>query len=217
MAFYTPLIDQWTMLSPVKKIAAGVCGLVLLALALSLFLLKPKWDKRVELQEDVLRGRERWAQIQKTLAQIKQFQSDLVQIDIKLKEVAAVLPKSQEIPELLKSISSIGQQNALEFLLFKPEPEILRDFVTEVPVGVQIKGHYHQLGVFFDQIRRLPRLINVHNLEMGTYDEKSAQLTARCQLVTYKVLSTPAATPGQTPPSPAASGTKTAPPESKTK
>ena len=65
MAFYTPLIDQWTMLSPAKKIAAGVCGLVLLALALGLFLLKPLWDQRVELQEDVARGRERLTQIQK--------------------------------------------------------------------------------------------------------------------------------------------------------
>jgi type IV pilus assembly protein PilO len=189
----------------------------LLTLALSLFVLKPIWDKRVELQEDVLRGRERMVQIQKTLAQIKQFQWDLVQIDLQLKEVAAVLPKSQEIPELLKSVSSIGQQNALEFLLFKPEPEIPRDFVTEVPVGVQLKGNYHQMGIFFDQVRRLPRLINVHNLEMGTYDEKSGKLTARCQLVTYKLLSTPAATPGQPPPSPSASGTKIAPPESKAK
>jgi len=217
MAFYTPLIDQWTLLSPAKKIAAGVCGLVLLALALTLFLLKPIWDKRVELQEDVLRGRERLAQIQKTLAQIQQFQKDLAQIDLQLKEVTAVLPESQEIPELLKSISSIGQQNALEFLLFKPETEISRDFVTEVPVGVQLKGHYHQMGVFFDQIRRLPRLINVRNLEMGAYDEKSAQMTARCQLVTYKLLSTPATAPGQPPPSPSASGAKTAPPESKAK
>jgi type IV pilus assembly protein PilO len=217
MAFYTPLVDQWTLLNPTKKIAAGVCGLLLLALALSLFLLKPIWDKRGELQEDVVRGRERLAQIQKTLAQIKQFQRDLAQIDLQLKEVTAVLPESQEIPELLKSISSIGQQNALEFLLFKPEPELPRDFVTEVPVGVQLKGQYHQMGIFFDQIRRLPRLINVHNLEMGTYDEKSAKITARCQLVTYKLLSTPSTKPGQPPPSPLASGTKIAPPENKTK
>ena len=217
MAFYTPLVDQWTLLNPNKKIAAGVAGLLLLALALSLFILKPIWDKRVELQEDVVRGRERLAQIQKTLAQIKQFKSDLARIDLQLKEVTAVLPESQEIPELLKSISSVGQQNALEFLLFKPEPEIPRDFVIEVPVGVQLKGHYHQMGIFFDQIRRLPRLINVHNLEMGAYDEKSAQVTARCQLATYKLLSTPATTPGQPPQSPSAPGTKIAPPESKAK
>jgi type IV pilus assembly protein PilO len=217
MAFYTPLIDQWTLLNPTKKIAAGVCGLLLLALALSLFLLKPLWDKRVELQEDVLRGRERLSQIQKTLAQIKQFQQDLAQIDLQLKEVTAVLPASQEIPELLKSVSSIGQQNALEFLLFKPEPEIPREFITEVPVGVQLKGHYHRMAIFFDQIRRLPRLINVHNLEMGTYDEKSGQMNARFQLVTYKLLSPQAETAGQPLPSPPASGTKTAPPESKAK
>ncbi len=189
----------------------------MLALALSLFILKPKWDKRVELQEDVLRGRERLAQIQKTLAQIKQFQNDLVQIDLQLKEVTAVLPADKEIPELLKSVSSVGQQNGLEFLLFKPEPEIARDFITEVPVSVQLRGHYHQMGIFFDQIRRLPRLINVHNLEMGAYDEKSGQITARCQLVTYKLLSTPVPTPGQPPQSPSASGTKPVPPESKVK
>jgi type IV pilus assembly protein PilO len=217
MAFYTPLIDQWTMLSPAKKIAAGVCGLVLLALALSLFFLKPIWDKRVELQEDVVRGRERLAQINKTLAQVRQFQMDLARIDLQLKEVTAVLPESHEIPELLKSISSIGQLNGLEFLLFKPEPEIPRDFITEVPVGVQLKGHYHQMVTFFDQIRRLPRLINIHNLEMGAFDEKTAQITARCQLVTYKLLSPPAAISGQPSPSPPASGTKTAPPESKAK
>jgi type IV pilus assembly protein PilO len=217
MAFYTPLVDQWALLNPVKKIAAGVCGLVLLTLALSLFLLKPIWDKRVELQEDVIRGRERLTQIQKTLAQIKQFQRELAQIDLQLKEVTAVLPENKEIPELLKSISSIGQQNGLEFLLFKPEQEFARDFVTEVPVGVHLKGHYHQMGIFFDQIRRLPRLINVHNLEMGAYDEKSAQMTARCQLVTYKLLATPAATPGQPPQSPSATGAKTAPSDSKAK
>jgi type IV pilus assembly protein PilO len=217
MAFYTPLVDQWTLLNPTKKIVAGVCGLVLLTLALSFFLLKPIWDKRVELQEDVVRGRERLAQIQRTLAQIDQFKRDLVQIDIKLKEVAAVLPESQEIPDLLKSISSIGQQNALEFLLFKPDPEIPRDYITEVPVSVHLKGNYHQMGIFFDQIRRLPRLINVHNLEMGAYDEKTAQLTARFQLVTYKLLSTPAVIPGQPLQSPSASGAKTAPPESKAK
>jgi type IV pilus assembly protein PilO len=217
MAFYTPLVDQWTLLSPTKKIAAGVCGLVLLTLALSLFFLKPIWDKRTELQEDVARGRERLAQIQKTLAQIEQFKRDLARIDLQLKEVSAVLPETGEIPELLKSISSIGQQNGLEFLLFKPEPEIAREFVTEVPVSVQLKGHYHQMGIFFDLIRRLPRLINVHNLEMGDFDEKSASLTARCQLVTYKLLSTAAATPGQSPQSPSATGTKTAPPETKAK
>ena len=86
-----------------------------------------------------------------------------------------------------------------------------------MPVGVHLKGQYHQMGIFFDQIRRLPRLINVRNLEMGAYDEKSSQVTARCQLVTYKLLSAPAETPAQPPQSPPASGNKPAPPESKAK
>jgi len=120
-----------------------------------------------------------WPKYKKRWLKSKQFQKDLVQIDIQLKEVTAVTSESQEIPDLLK-IHFLHRPTKRPgiFLLFKPEPELPRDFVTEVPFGVQVKGHYTRWVFFFDQIRRLPRLINVHNLKKwGPMTKKSEKIT----------------------------------------
>lgn len=185
MAFYDPLLDQWTLLSPAKKTLAAAAGVVLVALLLVWFWIRPLWEQRTILREDLERVQLRLAQVKRTMAQIEEFKKELQEIDIQVKRLSAVLPETREIPELLKGISNLGQQNGLEFLLFKPEKENPREFVTEIPVEVNVKGHYHQMGLFFDQVRRQPRLVNVRQLEMGAYDEKTSQLSARCRLVTY--------------------------------
>jgi type IV pilus assembly protein PilO len=198
MAFYDPLLDQWTLLSPAKRMLAAAAGVVIVALLLGWFWIRPLWEQQTALREDVDRVRVRLAQIKKTLAQIEEFKKELQEIDIQIKRVSAILPESREIPELLKGISNLGQQNGLEFLLFKPEKEVPREFIAEIPVEVQLKGHYHQLGMFFDQVRRQPRLVNVRQLEMGGYDEKTSRITARCRLLTYTLL--PEGTPASAPP-----------------
>ena len=102
-----------------------------------------------------------------------------------------MLPEAKEIPHLLKNISNMGQQQGLEFLLFKPEKENPKEFVAEIPITLHLKGSYHQIGIFFDYIRRLPRIVNIKQLELGGFDEKTAKITARCQLVTFRVLPLP--------------------------
>jgi len=92
---------------------------------------------------------------------------------------------------LLKNVANLGQQQGLEFLRFKPEKENPKEYIAEIPLTVHLKGPYHQIGVFFDRIRRLPRIINIKQLELGAFEEKTAQITARCQLVTFRVLPPP--------------------------
>jgi type IV pilus assembly protein PilO len=211
MAFYDPLWDQWTLLSAAKKTLVAAAGVVLVALVLGWFWIRPLWEQQAILQEDIDRLQVRLTQIRKTVAQIEQFKKELQEIDVQIKRISTILPETREIPELLKGISNLGQQNGLEFLLFKPEKENPREFVAEIPVEVNLKGHYHQMGLFFDQVRRQARLVNVRQLEMGGYDEKTSQITARCRLVTYTVL--PDGPPGAGPvagsaPAPAAAASK---------
>ena len=105
--------------------------------------------------------------------------------------ILVMLPEAKEIPHLLKNVANLGQQQGLEFLLVKPEKENPKEFIAEIPLTVYLKGPYHQIGVFFDHIRRLPRIINIKQLELGAFEERTAQITARCQLVTFRVLPPP--------------------------
>jgi type IV pilus assembly protein PilO len=182
------ITERWAQLTFAKKVAVQILGLVVLATALGLWGLKPLWDKSRVLREDIDREKIKLAQIIRTQTQITQFKLQLAEMDVRYKQILDMLPEFQEIPGLLENISNLGQQQGLEFLLFKPEKEIPKDFVAEIPITLHLKGNYHEIGVFFDRLRRLPRIINVRQLELGTFDEKTNRIVARCQLVTFRVL-----------------------------
>lgn len=188
---FSDITDRWTQLTLAQKAVLQILGMVLLGAVLVFFGLKPLWDKSKALQEDIDREKIKLAQIIRTRAQMSQFKQELAETDVRYKRILTMLPEAKEIPGLLKTISNLGQQQGLEFLLFKPEKEIPGEFVAEIPITLHLKGHYHEIGVFFDRLRRLPRIIDVKQLELGTFDEKTTRIVARCQLVTFRVLPSP--------------------------
>ncbi|MCJ7833086.1 MAG: type 4a pilus biogenesis protein PilO [Deltaproteobacteria bacterium] len=191
MGTFSSITDRVTQLPLSQKVLLAVVGFVFLGAALGYFLLMPLWNKSKLLQEDISREKIKLVQIQQARAQIARFKQELAEMDVRYKQIQIMLPEAKEIPHLLKNVSNLGQQQGLEFLLFKPEKENNKEFVAEIPVTLHLKGSYHQIGVFFDRIRRLPRIVNIKQLEMGTFEEKTTKITARCQLVTFRVLPPP--------------------------
>lgn len=85
-----------------------------------------------------------------------------------LKILKEQLPEEKEVSELLKQISELGLNSGLEILYWKPEsrktnPEGL---YVEIPVNVNVRAQYHNLGVFFSHVSRLPRLVNISDIEI---------------------------------------------------
>jgi type IV pilus assembly protein PilO len=197
MNAFSEITDRWDQLSLGQKVLLQVIGMVILLAVLGFFLLSPLWQESKALQGDIDREKIKLAQIIRTQDQIAQFKRDLTEMDTRYKRIQAMLPEAKEIPTLLKTVTDLGQQQGLDFLLFKPEKEIPRDYVSEIPVTLNFKGHYHEIGVFFDRLRRLPRMINVKQLEMGSFEEKTGRIMVRCQLVTFRVL--PLSPPSPTP------------------
>ncbi len=188
MDSFSDISDRWAQLSEGQKILLQAIGIILLLGALFFLGLSPLWKESKALQKDIDREKIKLDQIIRTQAQITQFKQDMAEMDAKYKQIQAMLPEEKEIPALLKTIADLGQQQQLDFLLFKPEKEIPRDFVSEIPVTINFRGQYHQIGVFFDLLRRLPRIVYARQLELGAFDEKTGLINARCQLVTFRVL-----------------------------
>ena len=76
----------------------------------------------------------------------------------------------------------------LDFLSFAPKPEVPRDYFNEIPVSINIKGPYHSVGFFFDQVANLDRIVSVSGVIMGKPEEVQGEmlLDSKCQLVTYR-------------------------------
>jgi type IV pilus assembly protein PilO len=188
MAPFNIITDRFTQLPQWQKALSVAVGILVLGLILGYLFLFPLWQETKTLKEDVEREQMKLVQIQQARMQINRFKQELSEMGILYNQIRIMMPEAKEIPGLLKNASNLGQQQGLEFLLFKPEKEIPKDFIAEVPVTLHVKGYFHQIGVFFDYIRRLPRIINVKQLELGAFEEKSGKINSRCQLVTFRVL-----------------------------
>jgi len=96
------------------------------------------------------------------------------------------LPDKKEIPSLLTSISEAGKEAGLEFLLFQPISEINKDFYAEIPVSIKVAGNYHNVGLFFDNVSRLFRIVNIKDIVMTLQPTGLSRLKKRMRLTQRK-------------------------------
>jgi len=95
----------------------------------------------------------------------------------KLESLKEQLPEEKEVSELLKQISELGLQSGLEILLWKPEAKKTspENLYIEIPVKVEVSTAYHNLGVFFSHISRLPRLVNISDIDLRIKSQKGRE------------------------------------------
>jgi len=96
------------------------------------------------------------------------------------------LPNKSEMDALLTDINQAGLGRGLEFDLFKPGVETMRDFYAELPITVRITGSYHDLGRFASDVAMLPRIVTLNNLAIS--QTKDGILALDAVAMTYRYL-----------------------------
>lgn len=123
-------------------------------------------------------------------ANMKRFQAETAKLREELQLAIAQLPTSKEIPSLLATISNLGKEAGLEFLLFRPTPEVNREFYAEIPVEIKVRGTYNDVGVFFDKVGKLPRIVNITGVSMDGAKEVADrwEINTSCTATTFKFI-----------------------------
>ncbi len=75
----------------------------------------------------------------------------------------------------------------LQFELFKPGQEIVKDFYAELPIAVRLTGNYHEFGAFSGDIGRLSRIVTLNNLNIAA-QAKDGTLTLDAVTKTFRYL-----------------------------
>ena len=130
---------------------------------------------------------------------LEKYNEQVAKLNEELRDALTQLPNEKEIPEMLKTISSLGKESNLEFTLFRPRPEQPQQFFANVPIELVASGNYHNVGIFFDKVSKLPRIINVVDFNLTkTKDTKDLQgksggeilLKISCMISTYRFIET---------------------------
>lgn len=147
----------------------------------------PKYKTIDQLNQNYDKLEQRLALAKINSMQLGKFRNNMKKAEKDYRLVMKALPEKQEIPALLAGISQAGQVVGLEFLLFQPKAEIKKDFYAEIPVSIQVAGNYHNVGLFFDKVSNLPRIVNIQEIKM-TPLKGSGELITSCSAVTYKFI-----------------------------
>ena len=144
-----------------------LASLILILLALDYTFLYSDRSLRISnLSDQVSSLRSERDKKKALVADPEKLREEHKQLEGRLKEALAQLPERKEIPDLLSSISTKAREAGLDILLFRPRAENFQEFYAEIPVDILLRGGFHNLVTFFDEVGRLTRLVNINNIEI---------------------------------------------------
>jgi len=146
-------------------IVTAVCG-GLLALFWYQFLTPIDADiqSRMSHLDDLQKTIAKSLQQQKQLAQIKK---EAIELQAKLDMLKSVLPLEKETDQIFRSVQQQATTSALRIVRVAPRPTIDHEVYTEWPIDMEVIGTFHNVGMFLDKIRRLPRIVNLTALKLN--------------------------------------------------
>ena len=141
--------------STVKLSIFGLIGLIVIAIGFYYDTLDELSSLDHEKQKELSLKNE-FKDKQKIAINLHDYQEQLTQ-----------LPSEEEVASLLVDISQTGLASGLKFKLFKPDASIDKDFYSELPISIQVLGHYEELGMFISGLASLPRIVTIHNINIS--------------------------------------------------
>ncbi len=186
----------WGKLSKLSKahkllISVGILGALWGCFVWFLFM--PQKEKINKLAGDLKSVQSKLARLKNVEKNLRTFKKQYQATELKFKNALKLLPDKEEIPTLLSSISNLGAQSGLEFILFQPQKEQPRNFYAEIPLKLEVTGPYHNVATFFDKVSRLSRIVNIGNVKMTQMKAAKTQsdtvvLKTACTATTYKFI-----------------------------
>ena len=160
------LLDRILNLPRQQKLGLLI-GVIILLLASDYFILYTRLSQQIsDLEQSVEAAQREFDRKKALVANLPKLKEQKALLSGMLKEAIAQLPDQKEISELLASISNKARESGLDILLFRPRAENPKDFYAEIPVDVVVRGEFHNVVGFFDEVGRLSRLVNINNIEM---------------------------------------------------
>ena len=184
--------DSISKLSTRKKILLLIVILGVIAGLFTYVVVLPQNEELDRLTVDLNKLTKELNEAKAITRDLPKFKEQAAMLEKQLAEAITQLPNEKEIPEILKKISSLGKESRLEFTLFRPKPEEPQQFYAKVPIELVALGNYHDIGIFFDKVGKLQRIINVVDFNMtrakdvkGRGDTENL-IRASCLMNTYR-------------------------------
>lgn len=168
------------------KIAAAVLVSIVILAAGYWFIVKDQLAELEEAERREVALKQEFSKKKALAVNLEAYKKQMAEMRERFGVLLRQLPNKTEVPELLIDITQTGLGRGLQFDMFQPRNKRVADFYAELPVNIQVKGTYHQLGEFVSDVAALPRIVTIDDLVLSP--SKGEILTMSAVAKTYHYL-----------------------------
>jgi len=157
-----------------RRVRYGVIGIVLIALFVGAYYLNfvDQYAIIEKLQTEKVTLKMQFEKTQNEIANLEIYKIQVKKLQAELAKLSLQLPSNSEEAAFLEEISQLAALQGLEFRSIKPYPQQYKGFYIEQPVELIMRGDYHGLGNFVNDVSKKSRVITLHDLSIKTMEDK---------------------------------------------
>ncbi len=181
-------LERLNKLPRAYRMAIAPVILVLIGAVYVYFLYLPVKQQLTAVGDQHLQLQRKLAEVRAVASNEDAVQAEIAALERKLSVALRQLPDSKELPVLLTDITSLGKNAGLDFKGFRPKAEVNKGFYAEVPIEIEFTGQFHDAAMFFDEVSRLPRIVNMGELKIAINRENTIRTVLKVsgQATTYR-------------------------------
>ncbi len=139
-------------------------------------------------EERTLKGR--ITELNRVAEDMRKHKLEAERLEEENKELQGQLPQDKAIASLLTSFENEANLIGMSIPGITPGAEVPKDLYAEIPIELTLRGSYHEVMKFFYRVGRLPRIVNIGDIEheLPEVTDDSVSVTVKCTATTYRYL-----------------------------
>jgi len=143
-------------------------------------------DKHTAVEREIGKEQELRQQFESKafqVANLAALRKQMADVEGRFAELLKQLPTDKEVPGLLEDITAIGKSAGLDIDTIALQAERKAQFYVELPISIQVRGTYHQMGEFVSGVAAIKRIVTLHDYSIKP---SGNQLTMNISAKTYR-------------------------------
>src|SRR5438132_3098549 len=99
--------------------------------------------------------------------QLSKIQAEMATLQIDVAELEKLLPKTRELPSLLRVFTHRAEANGLLLTSFRPSRSVPKGLYDEIPYDISVTSSFHSIGHFLTAMGKGERLFAARNLALS--------------------------------------------------
>lgn len=162
-------------------------GLCVILLALYFLTMDRSYKSQIAVQKDEISKLDKQITDLRTIAQdLPKFERQNSLLKKELDKAMTKLPGQPQVDELLKDVTVKAKTNGIEVQSFERKADVQQSLYIEVPVQMKLKANFFPVMIFFNELARMERIVNISDIEIKRPKATQALLDISCTLTAYR-------------------------------